>query len=149
MTQEKTGYARKLADPRWQKKRLEILKRDRFKCRLCKYDDVELHVHHLSYEKGKNPHECLNSNLVTLCQRCHNIISNTEIKFENIISLDVIRNENTQFYVIVFYSENDTVAYFITYSLSSDDFKIPLAFCGDSIIKIRKVLNRVKLDKNV
>ena len=29
------GYSEKLKDPRWQKKRLEILERDNFRCQYC------------------------------------------------------------------------------------------------------------------
>jgi len=39
-------YRRKLADPRWQKKRLEILERDGFECNSCGDSSTELHVHH-------------------------------------------------------------------------------------------------------
>lgn len=64
-------YAEKLKDPRWQKKRLEILERDDFSCRSCGSDAKELHVHHLIYLKGKEPWEYKNEHLVTLCKKCH------------------------------------------------------------------------------
>jgi len=43
------SYAEKLKDPRWQKVRLKILSRDKWKCRMCKCADKMLSVHHLFY----------------------------------------------------------------------------------------------------
>jgi len=62
-------YAEKLQDPRWQKKRLEILQRDNFRCTCCGDDKATLHVHHVKY-KGE-PWEVDNSLLRTLCNVCH------------------------------------------------------------------------------
>ena len=39
-------YVEKLKDPRWQRKRLEILQRDDWKCYWCKDDKTTLNVHH-------------------------------------------------------------------------------------------------------
>lgn len=57
--------------PNWQRRRLEILKRDRFKCRLCLDKDSLLHVHHLKYDKSKWIWEIHEMYLVTLCHSCH------------------------------------------------------------------------------
>lgn len=40
------SYSEKLLDPRWQKKRLEILARDNWTCQRCGAVNCELHVHH-------------------------------------------------------------------------------------------------------
>ncbi len=64
-------YAQKLRDPRWQKKRLEILQRDGFACRYCSSKDKELHVHHSVYPKGKQPWEAEDATLFSLCNECH------------------------------------------------------------------------------
>jgi 5-methylcytosine-specific restriction endonuclease McrA len=69
----KTAYAEKLKDPRWQKKRLEILNRDEFKCAHCTDDKITLHVHHIEYKKGCDPWDYPNDNFLTLCTICHNI----------------------------------------------------------------------------
>jgi len=58
-------------DPRWQKKRLEIMKRDNFKCRSCGNDEDTLNVHHAYYEKGKKPWEYSDNVLITWCEKCH------------------------------------------------------------------------------
>lgn len=64
-------YSNKLKDPRWQKKRLEILQRDEFKCRSCKDKDSTLHVHHVKYDSGCDPWDYDNDDLITLCESCH------------------------------------------------------------------------------
>lgn len=64
-------YAEKLKDPRWQKKRLEILSRDEWMCQLCQDSESMLVVHHRFYLKGKEPWEYADYCLVTLCQACH------------------------------------------------------------------------------
>lgn len=62
-------YKEKLTDPRWQKKRLEILERDNFTCQLCKSQKKTLTIHHFSY--SKNPWDVQNQSLLTLCFDCH------------------------------------------------------------------------------
>lgn len=68
-----SAYSEKLKNPRWQKKRLEIFERDGWKCRACQDEKSTLHVHHLVYEKGKEPWDYDNAKLVTLCEECHNL----------------------------------------------------------------------------
>lgn len=65
------SYSDKLRDPRWQRKRLEIMQRDGFKCQECTDDSVTLHVHHVRYIKGREPWDYPNGLLVTLCETCH------------------------------------------------------------------------------
>jgi 5-methylcytosine-specific restriction endonuclease McrA len=64
-------YSQKLKDPRWQRKRLEVLSRDEFTCRICKSTENTLHVHHIRYIKGREPWEYREFYFVTLCQHCH------------------------------------------------------------------------------
>lgn len=71
-------YSDKLKNPKWQRKRLEILSRDKFTCSHCytgENDGIPLHVHHLIYLPGKNPWEVPDDCLITLCERCHKIES--------------------------------------------------------------------------
>ena len=69
---ELSEYQKKLLDPKWQKKRLEILERDEFTCRCCAETEKTLHVHHLIYRRElKNPWDYPNNLLVTLCEDCH------------------------------------------------------------------------------
>jgi hypothetical protein len=80
-------YSEKLRDPRWQKKRLEILNRDGFRCIVCDSEDKELHVHHLRYSKGASPWDYENPDLVTLCDPCHSSVE----KLKSAISYDLGR----------------------------------------------------------
>ena len=65
------SYSEKLKDPRWQRRRNEILLRDDYTCQLCGSTEDQLHVHHRAYEKGKEPWEYEDGSLVTLCWKCH------------------------------------------------------------------------------
>jgi 5-methylcytosine-specific restriction endonuclease McrA len=65
------SYSLKLKDPRWQRKRLEILQRDNFQCTCCGDTESEIHVHHSYYEFGKEIWEYDNETLYTLCSDCH------------------------------------------------------------------------------
>jgi phage terminase large subunit GpA-like protein len=73
--ERKTSYSELLTDPRWQKKRLEILNRDDFTCQMCGDKETTLHVHHNWYEKEKKPWEYKNKDLITLCKHCHELIT--------------------------------------------------------------------------
>lgn len=66
-----SSYSDKLRDPRWQRKRLEIMQRDGFKCQECGRTTETLHVHHLRYPKGVEPWDVRSELLVTLCHYCH------------------------------------------------------------------------------
>jgi hypothetical protein len=62
-------YSEKLRNPKWQRKRLEILQRDDFTCKLCGDKETELHVNHLKYTG--EPQDAPNEDLETLCKVCH------------------------------------------------------------------------------
>lgn len=66
-----TTYREKLLDPRWQRRRLEILGRSDFHCESCGDGTQTLHVHHRRYVKGREPWEYEDHELVTLCASCH------------------------------------------------------------------------------
>lgn len=65
------SYSEKLKDPRWQRKRLEVLEKAQFKCEECGDDKIELHVHHRWYSKGKSPWDVEPYQLICLCKECH------------------------------------------------------------------------------
>lgn len=56
-------------DPRWQKRRLEVMERDGFQCVACGSKTNELHVHHKRY-KGQ-PWQAKDDDMQTLCTQCH------------------------------------------------------------------------------
>lgn len=63
-------YSEKLKNPKWQKKRLEILQRDNFRCFNCLDENSTLNVHHDVY-LGKEPWDTPSECLTTLCDYCH------------------------------------------------------------------------------
>ena len=110
-------YLEKLRDPRWQKKRLEILQRDEFKCRECGDTSTELHVHHLKYRKSKNPWDSENDELITLCKNCHFIIEDIKQKY----SLDlyfILRDSNL--FLSTSYSHKNKEEYFDLYLINEN-----------------------------
>ena len=66
-------YWQKLKDPRWQKKRLEVLQESEFHCQVCGDGEETLHVHHKEYFKGREPWEYDVKQLAVLCESCHSI----------------------------------------------------------------------------
>lgn len=66
-----SNYSELLKDPKWQRKRLEILQRDEFTCQYCQSSEKTLHVHHHYYIKERDPWEYHESALITLCEECH------------------------------------------------------------------------------
>jgi hypothetical protein len=65
-------YSEKLKDPRWQKKRLQILERDTCTRRACRAKDKTLNVHHIFYLSGTEPWDIPDGLLITFCCDCHN-----------------------------------------------------------------------------
>lgn len=63
-------YKDYLRTQRWRNTRKKILQRDHYRCRKCKKNNCELHVHHLTYAHRGYEYRHLND-LVTLCEVCH------------------------------------------------------------------------------
>jgi len=66
-------YKDQLLDPRWQRKKAGILKRDNYTCRnpKCCSTTKNLQVHHLEYFSGIMAWEYPDDMLITLCVDCH------------------------------------------------------------------------------
>lgn len=64
-------YAELLKDPRWQKKRLEVMEAAGFSCVECGEDKKPLNIHHGYYEKGMAIWDYPNDSLWCLCEDCH------------------------------------------------------------------------------
>lgn len=65
-----TTYSEKLRHPLWQKKRLQILNRDNWKCMFCGCEVKNLQVHHILYKK-RDPWDYPDYLYQTLCDDCH------------------------------------------------------------------------------
>lgn len=114
-------YKDKLRNPKWQKKRLEVLNRDQFTCCLCGDKDTELHVHHKKYTG--EPWEAELSDLKTVCKDCHKVIhdhkiDNLEHPFKIYKTSDEATGEDYLVYVgvdeVTIYQYTDGYPYFYT-----------------------------------
>lgn len=72
------AYSDRLKDPRWQKKRLEILQRDNWTCQYCSDKECCLNIHHIRYIASMDPWEYKDFDLITLCEMCHGELSSYE-----------------------------------------------------------------------
>lgn len=94
-------YLEKLQHPKWQKKRLSILKRDKWQCRYCNDKETMLHVHHLRYTK-KEPHLEPSINLITVCEPCHKVVEYLKDKRYNDIGKLLLIYKHTNHYLCLF-----------------------------------------------
>lgn len=71
------SYYEKLKDPRWQRKRLEVMQRDDFRCLECGSKTDTLNVHHGCYIPARDPWDYPDYLLHTLCEDCHETTQRT------------------------------------------------------------------------
>jgi hypothetical protein len=64
-------YSEKLRDPRWQKKRLKIMRYAHWRCQICGAKDSTLHCHHSYYTRGKEPWQYPDGAIICICEGCH------------------------------------------------------------------------------
>lgn len=73
----KPTYYELLRDPRWLRRRAEIISKSGGTCQECGYrqddptDRLDLNVHHTKYYPGKAPWEYEDNLLICLCEICH------------------------------------------------------------------------------
>ena len=65
------NYSELLKHPKWQKKRLMVMKLQDFSCEICGTEDKTLNVHHMYYDKNLKPWEYPDQSLHCLCENCH------------------------------------------------------------------------------
>jgi hypothetical protein len=86
----KFDYKRLLQDPRWQKKRLKIMERDRFACRVCRDAESTLHVHHRYYKNSEGPWDYPDRALVTLCASCHELYGHGQLSGQDYLIQEIL-----------------------------------------------------------
>jgi hypothetical protein len=122
-------YSEKLRDPKWQKKRLEILERDKFSCQLCLDEKTELHVHHFTYDFKKEPWDYDDSNFITYCKHCHLLVESLLKEKTEILSTCKIKNHISTLCI------KDNVKYVYFFKINeieiSPIFKIPYSELQD------------------
>lgn len=118
------SYAEKLKNPKWQKKRLEILQRDEFKCCYCNDEKTELQIHHLKYTK--EPWQAPNEDLITLCKHCHNLIS--VYKGLYIINIEKNYYENEDIYCLIVKHTSNNKVYITAYDYHNNSLSEVCSF---------------------
>jgi 5-methylcytosine-specific restriction endonuclease McrA len=86
------NYSEQLNDPRWKKKRVDILRRDKHSCQMCGYFGPKVNVHHKKYTGMA--WEAPDEDLITLCKGCHRTTHKPELndkKFENMKLSNIIK----------------------------------------------------------
>lgn len=78
-------YADKLRDPRWQKKRLEILEKHDWTCDGCGHTTKSLNVHHRWYKAKQDPWNYEDHWYSVLCCDCHDYEHQSENSIQLII----------------------------------------------------------------
>lgn len=134
-------YQKQLADPKWQRKRLEIFNRDNFHCTICDDDTVELHVHHKKYERDKKAHEYDDSNFVSLCAHCHKLLTYYQIDLD-VSKMIAFRSSSEKMYFV--FQKEDQRLNAITYNFSEDVFYQSSSFFESHIEYLLKFLNKIK-----
>lgn len=111
----KINYSYLLKDPRWQKKRLEILHRDGFKCKLCGDTKAQLQVHHKKYENSILPWDYPNGDLITLCVHCHEAatLSKSDGGLKVLNSYNLITGTDGTFIKLYYRDDKENVAFWI------------------------------------
>ena len=71
----KTKYYEYINSQKWKNIAQKIRKRDGYACRLCNAKNVELHVHHSTYERLGYEAD---NDLITLCAPCHKKFHNKQ-----------------------------------------------------------------------
>lgn len=88
---KKTEYAQKLLDPRWQKKRLKILERDGFRCKLCGDEKTTLHIHHKKY--SGEPWEVDDEDLDSVCKDCHKLLEALKKRSVDLLVVNTVKHK--------------------------------------------------------
>ena len=123
-TSKTSDYSEKLKDPRWQKKRLEILQRDDWTCQACADNTKPLVVHHLQYLQGKEPWQYPSELLVTYCEDCHNTqyqLENQRNKTKSMLDcLSALQLQQIHDFLIAYIAKCDTYPYIESITLAKN-----------------------------
>ena len=143
-------YSEKLKDPRWQKKRLEILNRDEWTCQKCHCTSKTLHVHHRYYEADCEPWDYMDHILVTLCIDCHEEEESSKKDANGIV--DEFRSKgffNTDIRALIYDSNLDKKTIEDLFYYSSCRFRDNDEYFSDlkSVIEKHRHIHEAKMDK--
>jgi len=115
-----TTYAEKLKDPRWQRRRLEIMQRDDYMCCNCGATEKTLNVDHKIYIKGRDPWDYPDEDLQTLCEDCHATLTIARAKIANAVG----RMNGFEIVQLEAFLDNRTIADEVTIIIDERGFKL-------------------------
>jgi 5-methylcytosine-specific restriction endonuclease McrA len=132
------NYKEQIKHPKWQRKRLEILQRDNFKCRCCNDEDTQLHIHHKKYISGNKIWMYADDDLITLCEDCHILIEAITKEFKidyNVLNgykkkhnkdaISLFIKCKNHYVSIMFKSKDDTMMH----GFNEDEFSLFIQIC--------------------
>ena len=70
-------------DPAYKKFRMDVLKRDKFTCKMCKTKKKKVYVHHIRKWASASSLRYEMSNGITLCYNCHKEVTGKEHHYES------------------------------------------------------------------
>lgn len=82
----RASYAELLKHPLWQRKRLEVLSRADFRCERCGSAEHQLHAHHKTYVRGRQPWDYEDELLECLCDPCHGLAHEHKERLELLLA---------------------------------------------------------------
>lgn len=71
---------RSYKEPAYQEARKRVLKRDKYKCKKCSSRE-KIQIHHIKQASKFPVLFCVDSNLITLCKKCHESITKSETMY--------------------------------------------------------------------
>lgn len=92
-------YSEKLLDPRWQKRRLQILHRDNWTCCYCGDTQTNLQVHHKSY--SGDPWEANDEILETVCSHCHEVLEFLKKQYGQVSIGRIVKAQNVDYTIFI------------------------------------------------
>lgn len=134
---KKSAYSEKFLDPRWQKRRLQILERDGWQCTKCDETTKTLDVHHRYYIPKRDPWAYPDGCLLTLCRECH--------KLESVDREDWNPNTHREWELTtdVIFSEGDAAAWDFTVAMGMSKSSL-----GYSLTEIMLAIEKCLADPN-
>lgn len=130
-----SDYGRLLKNPKWQRKRLEILNRDDFTCKLCGDKETELHIHHIEYSFGANPWEYENDKLITYCKHCHAIVEDLKGSPEEMaVSVKKRYLQDRGFYALILLATHSSDVHRITFFIYDTEGLLRMMHIREDII---------------
>lgn len=140
------NYVQKLQNPKWQKKRLDILSRDLFTCLLCGDKDTTLHIHHKEYLPGRQPWDYEDDNFQTLCKHCHAVSEHIKSFSDSVLAIKKQYDPAIEAYVLltVVNTYKGIELFLFAYNTKHEELTRIISFAEEDINDFQKLINQAK-----